>query len=82
MRKGFFTLKEEKALTTSRAGRKKILDCYSCKLFKHCLSPKLFATGNGEKKILILGEAQGEKEDRRAKQWVGKAGQRLGRVLK
>jgi len=81
MRKGFFSLKEERELTTSRANRK-IRGCVSCKLNKQCLSPKLLATGKGKKKILVLGEAQGEKEDKRAKQWIGKSGQLLRKILK
>lgn len=78
---GFFSLKQNKELTTVSKNTK-ARGCYTCKLYKDCISPKLFATGKGKKKILIIGEAQGEKEDKRKKQFVGKAGKRVRRTLK
>ena len=38
-------------------------NCEICGLYKSCNSPKMGATGQGRKKILIWGEGSGEKED-------------------
>jgi len=56
--------------------------CGGCGLWKECNIPKMDATGDGEKGILILGEAQGEEEDKLGQQFVGKAGRYLRRALK
>jgi len=51
--------------------------CEKCGLYRKCLSPKMPATGKGEKGIFILAEAPGEQEDARGKQLIGQAGQLL-----
>jgi uracil-DNA glycosylase family 4 len=56
--------------------------CGSCGLYKTCNSEKMPPTGKGKKKILIIGEAPGEEEDRAGRQFVGKSGQTLRRMLR
>jgi len=55
--------------------------CVSCGLYKNVLSPRMEPFGKFKKKILIIGEAPGETEDRNGKQWQGKVGRRLKRTL-
>ena len=70
--KGFFNLPQQ-----SKETKGKILGCSSCGLFQSVLSPKMQAFGNFEKGILNIGEAPGETEDRKGKQWQGKVGRLL-----
>jgi len=51
--------------------------CGLCGLSKGCFSPKMKPSGKGKRKILFVGEAPGEQEDRQGTQFVGKAGQLL-----
>lgn len=55
--------------------------CGACGLYKKCLSPKMPPTGSGKRKILIVGEAPGEEEDRKNKQFIGKSGRFLRDAL-
>ncbi len=55
--------------------------CDQCGLYRHCKSPKMFATGKGEQGIFILAEAPGRTEDSLNVQLVGKAGKLLRGVL-
>lgn len=55
--------------------------CGACGLFKTCLSPKMTASGNGRRKILLVGEAPGRNEDEQNIQFVGQAGERLRKTL-
>ena len=63
-------------------GSSRALDCESCGLYKNCLSPKMFPTGDGQKGILIIAEAPGRTEDEKGIQLIGEAGQLLRRVLR
>lgn len=56
-------------------------NCMKCKLFRGCASPKMKPTGKGRKKILVVAEAPGAKEDERGEQLIGQAGQVLRKVL-
>ena len=56
--------------------------CEECGLWKNCNSPKMDATGNGEKEILIVAEIPGVTEDRDGIQLIGQAGRLLRRYLK
>lgn len=60
----------------------KTLSCPSCGLYRNILSPKMKPFGNFKKRILNIGEAPGEIEDQRGKQWQGKAGRTLQRMYK
>lgn len=57
-------------------------NCYSCNLFLYCNSPKMTPTGQGKKKILILGSAPGGREDEKGKLFIGGTGQYLNSILK
>lgn len=59
-----------------------IPQCGACKLYKGCNSPKMEPSGNGKRKVLIVGEAPGEEEDRKGTQLVGKSGKLLERELR
>lgn len=54
--------------------------CASCQLYKKVLSPKMEPFGKFKKGILNIGEAPGETEDERGKQWQGKVGRLLQRT--
>jgi len=58
------------------------LSCPSCGLYKYVLSPRMEPFGKFRKKILNVGEAPGETEDRKGKQWQGKAGRALRRMYR
>jgi len=60
VKKGFFSANElQSKKTPSTQG------CGLCKLNKTCNSPKMEWTGDGEKKVLIVDEVPGEKEDKK-----------------
>lgn len=66
----------------SKRGSSVRLDCESCGLYKHCQSPKMQPTGEGQKGILIVAEAPGKREDEQGTQLIGEAGQLLRRILR
>lgn len=51
--------------------------CQTCGLYKNVLSPRMQPFGNFKKRILNIGEAPGEWEDKKGKQWQGKVGRLL-----
>ncbi|MFP4025831.1 MAG: uracil-DNA glycosylase family protein [Thiohalospira sp.] len=75
--RGFFSSNEIKS-TINPSG--KPLSCASCGLYKNCDSPKMKPFGNFKKGILNIGEAPDEVEDRKGRQWQGKAGKLLQRT--
>lgn len=77
MNEGFFTKKEVESKT--RPEGKKIT-CVACGMYKDCLSPKMKPYGNFKKKILNIGEAPGEVEDKYGKPFQGKTGKLLQRT--
>lgn len=76
-RQGFF----KESTLISKPPKFRVARCESCKLYQGCKSPKMPVTGQGKKKILLIGEAPGENEDKRNKQFVGQAGQTLSECL-
>lgn len=58
-----------------------VLTCEDCGLYKNCHSPKMPPTGQGRKKILVVAEAPGRKEDEEGTQLIGKSGQYLREAL-
>jgi uracil-DNA glycosylase family 4 len=58
-----------------------IPQCEDCLLYKDCQSPRMPVSGGGRRKVLICGEAPGEIEDSRNRQFVGRAGMELVRLL-
>ena len=71
---GFFTIEQTQSKERPNG---KIYSCASCGLYKYVLSPRMKPFGNFKKGILNIGEAPGEKEDRKGRQWQGKVGKRL-----
>lgn len=76
---GFFTKKETETIDRIDG---KTLSCFSCGLFKKCLSPKMPPYGNFKKKILNIGEAPGEVEDRSGKPFQGVTGTLLRKMYR
>lgn len=76
---GFFSKKDTTQKVRVESSSR--LGCWSCGLHKTCLTPKMEPTGKGEKGILVVAEAPGEKEDRKGIQLVGPAGRTLRRVM-
>lgn len=77
--KSFFSSEDIKSVNMKNG---KIASCTSCGLYKYVLSPRMQPFGKFKKGILNLGEAPGETEDKKGKQWQGKAGQRLQKAYK
>jgi DNA polymerase len=61
--------------------KEEMSDCKACDL---CTSRKqvVFGTGNYNPKIMIIGEAPGADEDEQGVPFVGKAGEKLDKILK
>lgn len=78
MLKGFFT----PAQLNRKAPLALIPKCGECKLNKTCLSPKMPVSGEGQKEILVVGEAPGKTEDEQGKPFVGSSGQLVQEVLR
>jgi DNA polymerase len=76
--KGFF----KKEDTEAEVKRANVRGCGACKLYKKCNSPKMKPSGEGKKKILIVAEAPGKKEDNEGVQLIGQAGRKLQKMLR
>ena len=57
------------------------MDAYDGCALKHRATQLVFADGNPEAQIMLVGEGPGEQEDRQGKPFVGRAGQLLDRML-
>ena len=79
MNEGFFTRKETESKTRPDG---KTYSCASCGLYHDATSPRMKPFGNFKKGILNLGEAPGEIEDKRGKQWQGKTGRLLQKTYR
>lgn len=79
MIEGFFSQKEIDSFTRSTG---KTTTCVSCGLHRSCTSPKMEPFGNFKKRILNIGEAPGEAEDKIGKPWQGRVGKLLDRTYK
>ena len=87
MKRGFFSHSE---LSVRRNTESIIPRCGLCGLYKTCQAPRMEVTGEGRRKILIIGEAPGKTEDeyvdprtgRKGKQFIGESGQLLRDTLK
>lgn len=77
-REGFFKRTE---LTQTLTGASLLPKCGACKLYLGCKSPKMPVSGQGRRKVMILGEAPGETEDDLGRPFVGRAGRHLREVL-
>lgn len=74
---GFFT----ELQSASKPPQARLPQCGACGLYKTCESPKMPVSGNGKRKILIVGEAPGRNEDEKGKQFVGQSGRLLRETL-
>lgn len=77
--KGFFT--KEQTRSKSRPDGK-TYSCASCNLYQYVLTPRMTSFGNFKKGILNIGEAPGQVEDEKGRQWQGKVGRNLQRAYK
>ena len=75
--KGFFNKEQTKSKSRPNG---KSYSCASCGLYKSISSPRMKPFGNFKKGILNLGEAPGETDDIKGKQWQGKVGRKLQRI--
>ena len=57
------------------------MDAYDGCALKHRATQLVFADGNPEARIMLVGEGPGELEDKQGKPFVGRAGQLLDRML-
>ena len=73
MNKGFFS--------SAVLAKGNLPKCSKCNLHRRCLSPWMGVSGEGEYRILVVGEAPGADEDKAGEPFVGKAGRYLRRVF-
>lgn len=76
--RGFFAGSQ----VTQAAPTRSLPQCGACGLLQVCDSPKMPTAGKGARSVLFVGEAPGATEDERGRPFVGKAGQRLRKVLR
>jgi DNA polymerase len=57
------------------------MESYDGCILKHRATQLVFADGNPEAQIMLVGEGPGEQEDKQGKPFVGRAGQLLDRML-
>ncbi|MFA5147112.1 MAG: uracil-DNA glycosylase [Candidatus Omnitrophota bacterium] len=60
--------------------KKELSGCKACDLYK-TRTNIVFGSGNGRARLMFVGEAPGEEEDRQALPFVGRAGQLLTRII-
>jgi len=73
---GFFKASEVRSVERVDG---RVQSCASCGLYKKVESPRMEPFGNFKKGILNVGEAPGEVEDEKGRQWQGKVGRMLKR---
>jgi DNA polymerase len=56
-------------------------DCRRCKLCSLGRSQIVFGVGNAKARLMFVGEAPGEEEDKRGEPFVGRAGQLLTKII-
>lgn len=59
-----------------------VLNCEICAKLPHAGKVKVFGRGNSNAKIMIVGEAPGQAEERQGRPFVGRAGELLEKMLK
>ena len=57
------------------------VDCRRCKLCTLGRSQVVFGVGNPKARLMFVGEAPGEEEDKRGEPFVGRAGQLLTKII-
>jgi uracil-DNA glycosylase family 4 len=73
--------RESAAAATTLEALRETLDAFDGCALKGAASRLVFADGNPEARIMLVGEAPGADEDRQGKPFVGRAGQLLDRML-
>lgn len=71
-----------KAAPAARKALPTVANCRACGLDKTCRSPKMPVDGAGRRKIMIVGEAPGEVEDRQGRPFVGPSGDVIWPILR
>ncbi len=69
------------ARATTLEALRAAMDAYDGCALKHRATQLVFADGNPEAQIMMVGEGPGEQEDKQGKPFVGRAGQLLDRML-
>ncbi len=77
-RRGFFPASEGH----SKAPAASVPYCGACGLYKKCNSPKMEPSGNGDQKILIIGEAPSLSDDEAGRHFTGAGGRKLRTALR
>ena len=75
----FFTKKETQSKSRPDG---KVYSCASCGLYKEARNPKMDAFGNFKKGIINIGNFPDAVDDKKGKQWQGKAGRLLSRTYR
>jgi uracil-DNA glycosylase len=65
---------------TLEALREAARDCRACDLWR-CATQTVFGEGSEDARMMLVGEAPGEREDREGRPFVGPAGRELDRAL-
>lgn len=78
MANGFFSL-AQLGTVSDRPGLPR---CGACGLLSGCISPKMPIDGRGKRRVLVVGEAPGETEDRQGRPFIGDAGKLLRRIFR
>lgn len=76
---GFFSKKETESLSRPDG---KTYSCYSCTLFRDCVTPKMPPVGSFKKRILNIGSFPTALDDKRGKLWQEKSGRLLQQTYK
>lgn len=74
---GFFPIRQASQIPVALVPR-----CGVCGLLNLCRTPKMPVSGEGRKKVLIVGEAPVKSEDEQGRPFVGNSGHALRTVLK
>lgn len=73
--------REIAAKATTLEALRAAMEAYDGCALKHRATQLVFADGNPEARIMLVGEGPGEQEDKQGKPFVGRAGQLLDRML-
>lgn len=73
--------REIAAAATTLEQLRAAMEAYDGCVLKHRATQLVFADGNPEAQIMLVGEGPGEQEDKQGKPFVGRAGQLLDRML-
>ncbi len=73
-------LKDDSPAEKLKELEEKVKNCKACRLYKS-RSNVVFGYGNPNARLMFVGEAPGEQEDKQGKPFVGRAGQLLSKYL-